>query len=194
MLTVFTPPVTEPVSLAEAKAQLRITTSDEDGLIAGYLIAARQHCENIMGRALVTRTYEQTLDYQWPESDGSTYIMPAMPPLVSVTQISYVDNSGNTIVLPSNQYRVLPRDPYGVVVPAFGVVWPPIRSQLDAATIRFVAGYGAIGAIPEPIRLAILLLTAHYYENREAVIVSRDLPSTLPMAVDSLLSLYRTFF
>ena len=42
----------EPVTLAEAKEYLRIDSEEEDTLLAGLLLAAKEHCENYLQAAL----------------------------------------------------------------------------------------------------------------------------------------------
>jgi uncharacterized phiE125 gp8 family phage protein len=57
--------------------------------------------------------------------------------------------------------------------------------------IDFVAGYGdAPSDVPQPIRQALLLLVAHWYENREPVEIGAT-ATVIPGSVSSLLSLYR---
>ena len=52
-------PVTEPVSLAEAKAQLRVEFDADDELIAGYITAAREICESFLNQPLVAVENEE---------------------------------------------------------------------------------------------------------------------------------------
>ena len=42
----------EPVTLAEAKEYLRIDSEEENTLLAGLLLAAKEHCENYLQAAL----------------------------------------------------------------------------------------------------------------------------------------------
>jgi uncharacterized phiE125 gp8 family phage protein len=188
---VVTPPACEPVSMGEARDHLRLTSSDDSGILAGYLIAARTHVENETGRALITRTLDKKFDADWPLGQfGSRIILPS-PPLIAVASITYTDNLGAQQTLAANQYQVSPGELYGVVVPAYGVTWPTVRNQLDAITVRYTAGYGASpGSVPEAIRLAILQLTGHFYDNRLPVVVAATV-AELPMSVCALLSPYR---
>lgn len=48
--------VTEPVTLAQAKAWLRVTHDDEDDLISALITASRQQCEGFCSKSFVERT------------------------------------------------------------------------------------------------------------------------------------------
>lgn len=197
-LTVITGATQEPVSLAEAKAQCRVTASDEDGLIAGMLLAARHHCENHTHRVFSTQTLALSIDQNWPTVfDFATArnchrrIVLPKPPAQSVSSISYIDTTGATQALASNQYQFSKGDIHGYIDQAYGVSWPAVRCQPDAITVQFVAGYGGNPSnLPESIRQAILMLTAHFYQNREAVVGvdMRNSPLELPLGVEALLS------
>jgi uncharacterized phiE125 gp8 family phage protein len=193
-LTVVTAPAAEPISLAEARAHLRVTDNEEDGLIAGYMRAALQFVETHLARALVNRTYDLKLDWCWPlNACGRRSIELPMPPAVSITSISYVDAEGANQTLASTEYQFAQPLQIGTIFEAYGKTWPTIRQQPEAITVRFVAGYGAAAsAVPEPIRQAMLLLVGHWYANREPVIVGSTV-AELPLAVDALLFPHRVF-
>lgn len=85
---------------------------------------------------------------------------------------------------------VLPETDYYVVA-ASGNALQLAASEGGAAIDITNAGSGKhyIGVVPAEIRQAMLLLIAHWYENREAVIVgSRIVVADNPMAVDMLLA------
>jgi uncharacterized phiE125 gp8 family phage protein len=197
--TLVTPPTADPITLVEAKAHARVEVDDDDGLLAGYIIAARQHLETETRRAFMTQTWDLTLDDRWPtERINGVYrhrIVLPRPPFISVTSITYVDQLGATQTLAADQYRVAKADTgEWVIAPAYGANWPGVREQMAAATVRFAAGYGANpGDVPEPLRLAMLLLIGHWYENREAINVG-NIVSELPLAVASLVFPFRVFY
>lgn len=69
-LVVVDPAAESPVSLQEAKDQLRITHSAEDAHIAGLIRAATAWAETYTGRGLVTQTVEYAID-RFPDNGES---------------------------------------------------------------------------------------------------------------------------
>lgn len=188
-LRLVAPPPVEPVNLEQMKAHLRVTSSDEDGLIAGICAAARTHAESILKRSLITQTWDLTLD-RFP----AWFVIPK-PPLQSVSHIKYLDDSGVEQTLDASLYRVDAASEPGRVVPAYGQVWPSTYPEINAVRLRFVAGYehgagspaGWADNVPATVVQAIKLLGGHFYENREAVSAAANLQD-LPLGVQVLLT------
>ena len=83
-LQLTAPPATEPVSLAQAKAWLRVESgNDEDDLITALIQAARVRCEWHTGRAFVTQGW--TL---WLDGIGDGLVSVPLPPLASVSAVA----------------------------------------------------------------------------------------------------------
>lgn len=162
---VVVPPILEPISLADAKAHLRVETTDEDGLIAGLIAAARNHVETITGRFLM----RQTIDVSFDAFDD---ILELGAPLVSVVSVTYIDEIGATQTVPSPDYVVVAPntqpEPIGYVQPAYGKTWPTAHAQASAVTIRALFGAVKAADVPAALRAAMLLHVADLYENREA--------------------------
>ena len=57
-LTLKTAPETEPVSLNEAKAFLRVDSDEDDNYITSLIKTAREWCEDYQHRAYITQTWE----------------------------------------------------------------------------------------------------------------------------------------
>src|SRR5215471_9282727 len=58
-------PTVMPISLDQAKAQLRVFSNDQDDLITGYIKAATDFIDGewgFLGRALVTQSWRVTFD------------------------------------------------------------------------------------------------------------------------------------
>ncbi len=188
-LTIITPPAVEPVSLADAKAQLRVDVPDEDTLIGSLIVAAREFCESFQGRAYITQTWEMYLD-AWPSRDR--FDIP-LPPLQSVTSITYKDKDGVEATLPTTEYIVDVKSQPGRVVLAYGKSWPSITLYpVNPIAVRFSAGYGTAGQVPQSTRQAMLLLISHWYEHRETVLIG-SISKEIEFAVSALLWPNRVF-
>ncbi|MEL6375055.1 MAG: head-tail connector protein [Pseudomonadota bacterium] len=169
-LALETPPAAQPVTLDEAKRQLRVFSTAEDAFIGGLIAVATQHLEGrsgMLGRALMTQTWDVRFDC-FPRRHRGRIELP-MPPLQSVTWIKYLDEAGTEVTLPAERYQVDAQHMIGRVRPAYGETWPVTLNDEGAVRIRFVAGYGDADAVPMPIKQAILLLVGHWWINREAV-------------------------
>lgn len=196
-MTLVTGPTLEPVLLDEAKAHLRVDISDDDGYISGLMLAARQWVEGQTHRALITQTWDFGYDYCWPREAQAKYrawrLVLRLPvaPAASITSISYVDGTGATQTLATDQYQTILNNDHPRIEEAYNASWPDVRDQANAITVRAVVGYGSNpGDVPYPLRQAILLLAGHLYENREAVVIGQA-PAEVPMSVEALISPYR---
>jgi uncharacterized phiE125 gp8 family phage protein len=203
-LSLITDATTEPVTLAEAKQHCRIDTTDDDGLIAGYIMAARSYIEGQIHRPICSKLYEYTLDGGWPCKNGRTIIELPMPPLRAVRSVAYVDESGTEQTLSDSQYVAITDKPKGAIVPSYDASWPSVRNQYGAVSIRYIAGYTSFTdsttspissvtgpGVPDELRQAILMLISHWNENRETVNVG-NITSELPFTVEALISPFRS--
>lgn len=160
---VTAPPGVEPVTLAEAKAQLRVVHSSEDELIQGYIATARNYVENKTWRQLMRATLRLDLD-RFP-SDRWIYL--PRPRLVSVSSIEYL-SGGEWATLAAERYVVdATSEPGRVRVDASG--WPTVDDELAAVRITYLCGW-LVGDVPPQLKTAISLLVSGYYYNREGVL------------------------
>jgi len=201
-LALITAPTTEPLSLDEAKAHLRVTADTEDELIDALITAVRQHIDGRdgwLGRSLITQTWEVRLDRfptgwesiePWPRNVA---IRVPLPPLQSVTSVKYLDSAGAEQTLNSATYVVHVVEEPGLIVPAYGQTWPTARDEPGAVRVRFVAGYGEPKDVPRPLKLGLNAMVAHFYEHREPVILTGGVgsPIPIPMHVEALLRNYQ---
>lgn len=150
-ITETTPPTREPISVDEMQTHGRITGSDLDPIIRNAIVASRRYVEEIIGRALINRSYTLERD-TFADEMRLPY-----PPLSSVTQIQYVDTDGDTQTLSSDVYTVdTTREP-GLVRLGYDQSWPATRDYPGAVTIEYVAGYGdGPEDVPEQIKIALM--------------------------------------
>jgi uncharacterized phiE125 gp8 family phage protein len=158
-LQLLTPPASEPVSLADAKAHLKLDTSDEDALVQTLITAARARAEWHTGRALVTQSWRLSLD-DWPHDE---VVELPLPPLVSVEQVAVIDGAGIRTVLAPADFSV---DPASVPGRVMFTHRPVSLRRRDGLQVSFTAGYGDAGAVPASIKQAILEIVADLYAHR----------------------------
>lgn len=191
ILRLVTAPTVEPVSLTEAKTQCRVDIADDDTYISALITAARSHLEMIARPqlAMITQTWECLLD-DWPGGD-TLELRPY--PLQSVTSVKYTDQAGAETTYSSANYLVDTYSEPGRLRLKTGASWPSASlRELNGVAIRFVAGYGAAGtAVDMQLRQAILLLVAHWYENREPVLTTGAQAVSMPFTVTALMQHWR---
>ncbi len=178
-------PAAEPVSLAEAKAHLRVDSSDEDALMSSLIVAARMLVERTLGLALITQGWSLYLD-AWPHA---CCIALPLSPVQAVSAITLHDPDGGTSVLDPEDYSVdLLSEPARIVLTA-AVPSTGLR-PFNGFEVAFVAGFGDAGDVPQPIRQALLLMVAHWFERREPVELGSG-PQGVPAIAAGLLQAYR---
>jgi len=179
-------PLVEPISVAEAKAHLRVEIGDDDAYINTLITAARVYAENVTRRQFITATWLGYLN-----SFPSVIRMP-FPPLQSAT-MTYVNTASAVVAVDVAVYTVNTTGTPGTIYESYGQVWPATRGFDKDIIITFKAGYGdAATSVPAPIRHAIKMLVSHWYEAREPVVTGTIVVS-VPMTVHSALFPYRVW-
>jgi uncharacterized phiE125 gp8 family phage protein len=154
-----------------------------DPWITMLIAAARQQAENLLHRYLIT----QTLDAYFDAFPSKSPYEIELPPLQSVSSITYVDEDGATQTLAADQYVVDAQSQPARISLAYNVSWPATREQNNAVIVRFVAGYGAAAAVPQCIKQWMLLRIKHAYDNRDPVNVGSSVIEFPRSYVDGLL-------
>lgn len=183
-VALLTPPVVEPLALAQVKQHLRVDHDHEDGLIAEILTAARQYAEHASGQRLITqrwRQYENALP-------ASYCIVAKLAPVAAIETVTAFDAEGEPQVLAGDAVSLVrSTDPASIEIDQS--IDPVIaRNGLE---IDLITGYGDLGTdVPDIIKRAILLLVAHWYEFRGAI-SPQEQPVSLPPGFDALLAAFR---
>jgi uncharacterized phiE125 gp8 family phage protein len=202
------PPEEEPIDLETAMNHLGITLDDrtQDAKINRSIAAARAYCENYLGRKLAPQTVEMAFGGMsqpttaptywqplalnpWPDS-GNVIELP-FGPVSSVESVKYYDAAGDLQTMDSADY-VLADDTISL---ASGASWPTVAERRNAIQVRYIAGFTHPDDSPSPYPLppdlhaAMLLMLGHYYENREAVVVSSATATEVPMAARNIMDL-----
>ena len=177
-----TAPTVEPVSVAEVKLHSRIGVDTDDTLIALYITAARQLCEQKTGRSLAPRTLARYYD-EFPDS-----IEMPKGPITSVDSLKYLNTSGVLTTLSSALYSLDATQLSSWIVPAYGTTWPSTLTTPNAVQVQYQVGYSA-STIPASIKAWILLEVGTLYDNREA---DSERPVAPNPFADALLARYIT--
>lgn len=193
-------PIADLVTLEEAKLHLRIidtiatdvppedpegepttiTSHPDDDYIKELIATAVEWGEAFQNRSWITRAITVYLD-GWP---SVPFYLP-MPPIESITSISYFAPDGTETAIDPSTYWLTPD---GALSLSEGKIWPSdtLRST-SGVKIVYKAGYGdTADAVPKRCRQAVLLMVGHWYENRENVVVDAT-ANQIPDAAQMLL-------
>lgn len=180
-------PALEPVTLAEAKAHLRIEETSEDSFIAALIETSRLHIEAALGLALITQSWSYRLD-AWPEE--CAVVLP-LRPVQAIAAVRVTATDGSLATLEPDRYILDGASAPPRLHPKIGP-WPEPGVRAQGIEIAFTAGFGDEAAsVPAPIRQALLMLVAHWHEHREPVLAG-SAAQVIPDTVSSLLMPYRT--
>lgn len=149
-----------PVSLDEARAQLRVEVGDHDEEISGFLHDAAAWVESYTGHILEAR--EVTEDFRCP---ARSVLLRAWPVANdAVPNVSYLSAAGEPATF-AGVFLDVSRRPARISL-ASGAVWPSRDPNL-AFTVTVRAGYETPEEVPRNFRRAMLVLIAAYDADRE---------------------------
>lgn len=179
-----TGPDAEPVTLAQAKAHLRVTHDSEDELIADLVRAARADVEATTGTALMVQGWRKVFDAA--PSDFAVGLAPH--PVREISAVTGYGPDGEAFVVPPARYQTdLVSRPARLV---FDGPLADLRPD-NGIEIDFVAGFGETATeVPDLLKRAVLLLVGHWYEFRAAFDAQAQ-PVSHPSGYDRLIAPFR---
>lgn len=182
----ITGPQTEPLTLDQAKAQCKVEHDDEDDLIEGLIIAAREQAEHLSGRPFITQVWEQVLD-----SFPCGAIELGKANVLSIVSVKYLDENGDEVTLAADTYSLDAEDTADCWLhPAYGTQWPATIDTANAVRVRFSCGYGSSADdVPGVVKTWMKLQIANLHRNREASVIGASV-ADLP-GVESILDSIR---
>lgn len=172
------------VALATLKDSLRIAHADEDAMLTGLLLAAFDFADR-GGRGFALR--QAVYDYQINGFPVGTIRLPVWP-IISIGQITYLDQTGTSQTLANNQYRLIGSAYPGLVEPARNTAWPAAMAGAATVSIRATIGHATVESMPRDFRNAIVALAAHWYRTPEAV--GRNDQAEVPMGCRAIFERY----
>lgn len=135
----------------------------QDAVLLPQLRSAISTIEGKTGKALLARDFKLVVT-AWRHLDRQ--VLP-LAPVSAVTSFGITDLSDDTEIVSPSAYRLRP-DGHAPVLHSVGFALPTIPVG-GTAEIEFGAGYGAWASVSDDLKQAVLMLAAHYYENRAPV-------------------------
>lgn len=182
----LTAPAAEPVTLVEVKAHLKLETTADDTMIEDVIIPAvrdfaEKHTRACIAQRTFTAVYDpvgrKNSDLGWwdgvregsiTQTESWRSLELPMSPLVSIDEVRTVDTTNTSTEFDTTNYYADTFSEPGQLVLNDGSIWPTNLRRQNAIEIDFTAGYLAADT-PYMIKMALLQLAAHWYENRELV-------------------------
>ena len=152
----------EPITLSEAKDQVRIYTTELDEQLNDAISEMREFSEVFTARTLRTTVTRKVELSCWPPSP---FRIP-WPPLIAISSIKYFDTAGDEQTVSSGDYRVhLSTELQGQV--EFISTWsaPALFDRIDAVAIEYTSGYGTLGAVPRNVKRAMKILLSVEFDD-----------------------------
>lgn len=172
--TIKTPPASEPITNAELGSWLRGVDA-ADAALPIVIKAARQFVEEQTNRAIGEQTLIARMD-EWPvdRNRGDIFASASIDkielpraPLTSISEVRTFDSAGTAV--PFTHFEADTISEPGRLVLKDGNAWPSIANKAKGVEIEYVCGYNDLTNDAPDLKVAIMNIAAHFYENREAV-------------------------
>ena len=156
----------QPLVAGDLRTHLRLNDQGEDTQLTEFLAAAVERFEDDTRRPVLSTTYRQYLT-KWP---ADLSIVLGRGGVTSVTAVKKYAADGTTTSDVTGYLADLKTAPVRVVLPD-----APDELETSAGVplqtvgyVEFVAGWANAAAVPKAVLVAIKMLAAHWYEQREA--------------------------
>lgn len=153
-----TGPTAEPLTLAEAKKQVEIASTDttHDSQLQMLITDAREQWENDTDSVCCFQTYKIRFRAFYDE------LKLPKSPVHSITHIKYFNADNSITTWASNKYQLHGSDirvAYLETIPAYAARW-------DAWEVQYKVGYSQDGTlVPAIAKRAMLLLIGYYFDG-----------------------------
>lgn len=164
LLRVISKPVTQPVSVDQLKEYIHLDCDSQDELLKQLIITATQFCQQYQHRAYMKQTLELSCTaekiIELPRSEYLGDIKSVLLDGQSVSSYTVISDLNSKIEFSFE-----------------------IHGQLK---VQYETGLEKPDDVDDDVKLAIMMLACHWFENRSAV-AANDTPHEMPIGVKSLL-------
>lgn len=179
-------PAVTPITVADAKAQLRVEHADDDALIGNLIGAATRAVEQYTGRALITQSW----DFRSPRLQRREGLAIPLLPVQGLVAVKYRDAGEALQTASPGDFEAIVSDWRARIYPVYGAAWPSMATREDSIVVSLTMGYGDAGSdVPQSIRTAIGMLVDFWFHRPAAMDADAK---DWPMPVAALLAQYRT--
>ena len=148
------------ISLADAKAHLRVDHSTDDTLITSLIKTAGEIVEEYTGTYLSSCTFVAYADC------FREFMLVHAGPDARITGVGYTQEDGTSATVNTSHYHVDVKS-YPIRL-QFDHIPSDVDDRLNAVQIKGSAGYTTV---PSALKSAMLLIIGHLYEHRKDVLV-----------------------
>jgi uncharacterized phiE125 gp8 family phage protein len=181
-----TTPIETIVSLADAKAHLKVDYTDDDALITALIAVAVDWVESQIQKRLAVRQVD------WTTDNLSNGMRLPLAPVVSVDALTYLTYPyGPAVVMPTANYIVAPDGQATIICKPYNLLWPWIGQGPNPVVVRFTVG--GVALVSPVVLHAVKIVIANLYEYRGTAMYGRETPSVMDLtggtlsAIDALL-------
>lgn len=179
-LVLSQPPLSEPVTLDEVKAHLRVDHKGENDLLNSLIATARTFLESQTQLALMTQIWRLCLDH-WPNDHC---VMLHKSPVQSIDQIEQFDANGDGQIISTSE-MLLDGNAHPARLYTNRQSMP--EQAINGIEITFTAGFNSASEVPDMLKRALLIHTAQMYEFRGVVSPNMQ-PAAVPQGYAALIS------
>lgn len=177
-------PAVEPVTLAEAKAHLRVDGDAEDALISSLIMTSRLQIEAALSMTLITQSWSYFID-RLP-ADG--VIRLPLRPVLSLDAVRFHHDDGGITSLPTATFALDGLSNPSRLIRHDATSHAAVPRLANAYEFAMTLGFGPSATdVPAPIRQAILQLVSHWFEHRDPSAIG-SAAARIPSAVSQLLA------
>ena len=182
---VITAALSNVLTTAEVKSHLKVDTTADDTLIDNLIVAATNSCQEYTNRFFL-----KTLITQYGDNWSDVSELFKSPVQTTLFNVKYYDTAGVLQNLDTSKYTLDNVSQPARLVEAPNESWPDHIDGINAIEVNYYVGVDTASEVDNAIKQALLLTIVHWYQNREAVIVGRQV-NEMPMSAKYLLDQYK---
>ena len=185
-----TAPATRPIASTDIVISSRTGTlgADDAAYVTELIDGAVQRFEGWTGRALITQTWQASIDLDYGAMPDVITLRPA--PVQSVTTITEYDEEDDDDTVDTDIYRLDAISTPARIIRRASQSWPTNVRQQGSFVIEYIAGYGAAAAVPNDIKNALRVMVADAWEHRESKVIGASV-AEIPSLAQDVVRAYR---